>query len=178
MNKLRELGLLFLLVLVSFFSCKNANNAKTCEREKLNIATRTDDETMQALVGIWQTVSDFEEDKGYRVYPIHPESAPELDSYVLYAFSSDGKSCLATKSINPKTGKTYLMRQEIFDATYTVKGNVISMQNKNGVEEPKFILRDNYLTTFTKSYVNKLQVRTLKKVESPTIEEIRNAPTE
>lgn len=174
MNKFLRLNLLILLVLVCFFSCENANNCK-----KLNVLDaeiKTDEEVMSALVGTWQIVSEFQEGKGHRVYPIHPK--PNLDSYVLFAFGADGNFHMATRSINKSNDEIYLLWQKDKDATYKIKGNLMTMTDKNGSENAFFTLRNNYLTTFVKDSFGKLQTRDFKKVESPTIDEILKAPTE
>ena len=177
MNKFLRLNLLVLLVLVCFFSCKNANNAKNCEeKRKLDFVAKTDEEVMNALVGTWQIVSEFQEDKGYRVYPIHP--TPNLDSYILFAFGADGNFHMATSSIDKGKNETYLIWQKDKDAKYSIKGNKMVMTDKNGSENAFFTLRDNYLTTLIKDSFDKFQTRDFKKVESPTIDEILKAPTE
>ncbi|MGP1415949.1 MAG: lipocalin family protein [Treponema sp.] len=179
MNKFLRLNLLILLVLVCFFSCKNANNAKNCEeKRKSYFVAKTDEEVMSALVGTWQIVSEFQEGKGHRVYPIHPKPHPHLDSYVLFAFGADGNFHMATRSINKSNGEIYLLWQKDKDAKYSIKGNKMVMTDKNGSENAFFTLRNNYLTTFVKDSFGKLQTRDFKKVESPTIDEILKAPTE
>ena len=177
MNKFLRLNLLVLLVLVCFFSCKNANNAKNCEeKRKSGFVARTDEQVMRALTGTWQILSEFQEGKGYNVYPIHP--TPNLDSYILFAFGADGNFHMATRSINNSNNEIYLIWQKDKDATYTVKGNLVTMTDKNGSENAFFTLRNNYLTTFIKDSFGKLQTRDFKKVESPTIDEILKAATQ
>ena len=177
MNKFWKLELFPLIVILCFFSCKNINNPKNCkEKMEDDLLIMTDEQKIKALVGTWQTTSELEENQGGRTYPIHPDV--NLNSYILFAFSSDGKFYMATKSIDNSNGKTYLIWQKKYDGLYTVNGNVISIKDDKETQKAHFTLRGNYLTTIMKSYIGKLQVRDFKKVESPTIEEILQAPTE
>lgn len=168
MNKFFKLEWLFLFILVGFFSCKNGNNAKNCDE--------ADKAKMQALVGVWQITSGFKEREGEVLYPIHPRE--NLDSYVLFAFTHDGSLYVAGRSINTDNNEIYLLRNEALDGTYKIKGDVMSMVDKDKIENGKFILREGYLTTFVKDTYGHLSITNFTKVESPTIDEILEAPTE